>query len=369
MFSMLDEGALSHNPATGAFIPTVTPLNDGTFIAAQQVGAHLGSRDHRIEILRSNNGRDWTSGGMVDTRDEARSWSYHSVQVYQVADSRLLLRASRFWHHDNPRQFEKPEPGLPRPGPVIFWSEDRGKSWSESQYVEAPLPIDANTHHVMGNLIQLSADRWLFPIQLNNPKHHYSGPNHHGAALLFTADGGKSFGEFTILAQDPDGVIEYHDQFGVLRKDGSLYTMLWTVHTDANADLNNHWVISNDGGRTWSKPQPTNLRGQVCAPIRLSDGRIAAVYNYRHEPQGIHLALGRDAATYDTDNEIAIFRAGKETAVGKAKDEHFLSKNEKIAFGRPNGVCLADGTILIWYWCTIRGVTHTRWARVATMAP
>ena len=46
MFSMLDEGALSHNPATGAFIPTVTPLNDGTFIAAQQVGAELGSRDH-----------------------------------------------------------------------------------------------------------------------------------------------------------------------------------------------------------------------------------------------------------------------------------------------------------------------------------
>ena len=45
MFSILDEGMLSHNPGTGAFIPSVTPLNDGTFIAAQQVGSsHPESR-------------------------------------------------------------------------------------------------------------------------------------------------------------------------------------------------------------------------------------------------------------------------------------------------------------------------------------
>ena len=100
-------GWLSHNPKAGAFIPTVTPLNDGTFIAAQQVGPELGSRDHHIEILCSENGRDWTNEGSVDMRDDARPWSYHSAQVYQVSDQRLLLRASRFWNRDDPRQFEK----------------------------------------------------------------------------------------------------------------------------------------------------------------------------------------------------------------------------------------------------------------------
>ena len=218
---------------------------------------------------------------------------------------------------------------------------------------------------MMGNLIKISDDRWMFPIQLNSPKHQYSGPDHHGAALLFTTDQGENFGEFRILAQDPEGIIQYHDQFGILLEDGSLYTTLWTIDTNANTDLNNHWVMSKDGGRTWSKPEPTNLRGQVCAPIKLPDGRIAAVYNYRHEPQGIHVALGRDLSIFNTENEIVIFRAGQETMVGKPKDEHFLSKNEKIAFGRPNGVSLSDGTILIWFWSTIGGVTHTRWSRVA----
>lgn len=365
MFTNLEDGILSHNPEIGAFIPTVTPLKDGTLIAAQQVGTELGSRDHHIEVLRSENGRDWTSEGEVGMGDEERPWSYHSAQVYEVADGRLLLRASRFWHRDDPRQFEKPAAGTPRPGPILLWSDDRGRTWSEPQYVDIPLPCDEYTHHAMGNLIQISDDRWMFPVQLNSPKHHYDGPSHHGAALLFTADQGETFDEFTILAQDPDGLIEYHDQFGILLADGSLYTMLWAVDTRANADLTNHWVSSDDGGRTWSNPAPTNLRGQVCAPIGLADGRIAAIYNYRHEPQGIHLAWARDPSTFDTASEVAVFQAGREVAVGRPKDEHFLSKNEKIAFGRPNGVGLADGTILTWFWCTIGGVTHTRWARVA----
>ena len=361
MFEIIDDGALSHHPETGAFIPTITPLRDGTFIAAQQVGAALGSSDHHVEILRSGNGRDWTNEGRVDMRDDARPWSYHSAQITQVSDLKLLLRATRYWHRDDSGQFEKPEAGTPQPGPIILWSDDQGKTWSEPQFIDVPLPREEYSHHVMGNLIQLTDTHWMFPIQLNSPKHHYNGPNHHGAALLFTTDGGKTFGEFTILAQDPDGIIEYHDQFGIRLDDGSLYTMLWTVDTDANADLNNHWVRSTDGGRTWSKPEPTTLHGQVCAPIRLRDGRIAAVYNYRHEPQGIRLALGRDMSTFDTENEIAVFRAGPETMLGSPKDDHFLSKNNKIAFGRPNGVGLADGTILTWFWCTIKGVTHTRW--------
>lgn len=57
MFNIIDQGLLSHDPATSAFIPTVTPLVDGTFIAVQQVGTGLASWDQRIEVLRSEIGR------------------------------------------------------------------------------------------------------------------------------------------------------------------------------------------------------------------------------------------------------------------------------------------------------------------------
>jgi len=363
-FSIIDQGVLSHDPGCGAFIPTITPLRDGTFIAAQQTGADLDSCDHRIEILRSENGRQWRNEGPVDMHDSDQPWAYHSGQIFQAGDNRLMLRASRFWHRDVPPRNEKATRDHPGTGPVVLWSDDLGKTWSEPGFVEIELPPEAYTHHVMGNLIPISDDRWMFPIQLNSPKTHYDGPNHHGAALLFSKDQGQSLDDLTILAQDSEGIIEYHDQFGIMLDDGSLYTMLWTIDTAANTDLNNHWVMSTDSGRSWSDPVPTNLRGQVCAPIRLPDGRIAAIYNYRHEPQGIHLALAEDLSTFDTDNEITVFDAGDETVTGKPEDDHFLSLNEKIAFGRPNGVCLADGSVLCWFWCTIGGVTHTRWVQV-----
>ena len=91
-------------------------------------------------------------------------------------------------------------------------------------------------------------------IQLNIPR-KYKEVYHHGAATIFTYDGGNSRGDFRIVAQDARGIIEYHDKFGI--------------------------VLPDDQGTTCSSLQPTNLRGQVCAPILLKDGKTAAVYNYR----------------------------------------------------------------------------------------
>ena len=111
MFKIIDQGVLSHDPNTGAFIPTIIPLADGTFIAAQQVGAALASRDHRIEILRSENGREWRRQGALDLDGGTDEWSYHSAQIWEMPDRRLMLRTSRFWHCNNPRQFEKRQAG------------------------------------------------------------------------------------------------------------------------------------------------------------------------------------------------------------------------------------------------------------------
>ena len=364
MIRVLDEGILSHSRERGAFIPTITPLSDGSFIAAQDVGSELGSRDHVIEVLRSKDGREWQSDGLLEFEYDDSGVSYQAVQIYEHSSSLWFMRCSRFLK----KHLEKS--GMPIPeehppaGPVIFWSHDRGISWSEPVFIEVDLPRDTYKYHTMGNVIFFSKDYWMFPIQLNNAI-GYTESNHHGAAAIFTRDAGSSWGELAIVAQDPEGRIEYHDQFGIQLPDDQIYTMLWTVDTKANDDLNNHFVISKDFGHSWSAPQPVTLQGQVCAPILLDDGRVAAVYNYRHEPQGIRIGVSANQKDFSVSGNDYVFKAGTETMIDKPKDNHFLSKNAKIAFGRPNGIGLDDGTLLVWFWCTVNGVTHTRWARVA----
>ncbi len=116
--------------------------------------------------------------------------------------------------------------------------------------------------------------------------------------------------------------------------------------------------------RTWSEPKPTNLRGQVCSPIALPDGRVAAIYNYRHEPQGVHVAVTEDFSNFDTDHKAVVFDAGAEAALGVPESDQFLAEHMLIGFGKPAGHLQTDGTILTYFWCTSQGVTHTRWVRL-----
>jgi len=92
---------------------------------------------------------------------------------------------------------------------------------------------------------------------------------------------------------------------------------------------------------------------------------VAAVYNFRHDPQGVRVALSQDLSTYDLDNEVVVFDAGSEAMLGDPEHENFLAEHMLIAFGRPGGVQLSDGDLLTYFWCTVGGVTHTRWARVS----
>ena len=147
--------------------------------------------------------------------------------------------------------------------------------------------------------------------------------------------------------------------------DGRIYTLIWTHLYGTSDDINNHWTVSADQGRTWSAPESMNLRGQVCTPIPLPDGRVVAIYNYRHEPQGIHVALSEDLVEYDVDHEVVVFDAGAEATLGDPENENFLAEHMLIAFGKPGGVLLPDGNLLTYFWCTTEDVTHTRWVRLS----
>ena len=137
----------------------------------------------------------------------------------------------------------------------------------------------------------------MYPLETWKPE-GYEGPPDQKAAAVFSADQGQTWGEFTVIADDLTGALLWWDQMCALLPDGRIYTLIWTHQYGTSEDLTNHWVISEDGGRTWSEPRPTNLRGQVCTPIPLPDGRVAAVYNFRHEPQGIHVALTEDLGAF-----------------------------------------------------------------------
>ena len=364
MLEIIDSGNLSHVTGRGAYMPSVTELSDNSLIACQHVGEALGSPDNHIEVLRSaDSAKTWMNQGSIHGGGPAQDgWTYRGPDIQELPDGRLVMTATRFQVGEG-ALFDVDSEALQRPEMVLFWSSDRGATWSAPQVVPVDLPPDRYTANKAGDLMQLSPTRWMYPLETWKPE-GYKGPPDQKAAAVVSTDQGKTWGEFTVVADDPTGRLLWWDQMNARLPDGRIYTLLWTHVYGTSEDLVNHWVLSEDEGRTWSEPKPTNLRGQVCTPIPLPDGRVAAIYNFRHEPQGIHVAVTEDLSTYDVANEVVVFDAGAEATLGQTDHDNFLAEHLLIAFGKPKGIMLNDGTLLTFFWCTSGGVTHSRWVRL-----
>lgn len=345
-------------------MPIITTLSDGTLIACQHVGRDLSSADNHIEVLRSTNrGKTWLNEGSIHGGHPPEDgFSYRGPDIAEIPDGRLLMTATRF-ESKGDTLFDIESEALQRPELLLYWSEDAGHTWSDPQIVPVDLPPEKYTANGAGRLLQMAPDRWLYFLETWKPE-GYPGPPDQKAALVVSNDQGQTWGELTVVADDPTGAVLYWDQMPCVLPDSRIYNVFWTHLYGTKRDLTNHWSISEDQGRTWSEPRPTNLRGQVCSPIALRDGRVAAIYNFRHEPQGIHVAVGENFSYYDVDQEAVVFDAGLEATMGTTDSDQFLAEHMLIGFGKPGGHLEAEGTVVTYFWCTSQGVTHTRWVRL-----
>ena len=364
MLRITDQGILSRETDHGAFMPKITPLADGTFLACQHVGVSIGASDNRIEILRSTDEcRTWTNEGVVPGCSAENGWTYRAPSIEEAPDGQLVMSATRFECTPDSSLFNAETEGLDRPEMILLRSHDKGNSWSEPERVPCDLPTEKYTANCAGGIQLLAPDRWMWPFETWKP-HGYEAPPDQKAGAVFSSNQGRTWDDLTIFADDTSGEICWWDQMHTQLPDGRLYAMLWTHLYGTSEDLNNHWILSDDEGRTWSEPRATNLRGQVCSPIALADGRVAAIYNFRHDPHGIRIAVSEDLSNFDIENEVVVFDAGAEATLGDPESDNFLAEHMLIAFGKPSGQQLPDGDLLTCFWCTTEGITHTRWVRL-----
>ena len=361
---VIDSGIIDSKPGRGAFFPVVTRLRDGTVLCTQFVGQGLSDRNAKMELLRSDDeGCTWTNTGPIGggALVQAEGEAYRSPQIYEDDEGAWLLRFNRF-RFQSESIFDAE--GCEQPGDMLIAkSTDRGATWSEPEVVPVALPRDRYAWHGIGLMVRFPSSRWLYPFETGKPL-GCKEPSPDVAGAVVSPDRGKTWEETVVVANDPSGRLHYYDQMACLLPDGRACALLWTHDEVAKQDVNNHVTLSDDEGRTWSEPRPTNLRGQCCVPVALLDGRVAAVYNYRHEGQGVHVAVSEDLVNFDTQNEVVVFDAGDDAMVREPRSDSALDMNLTIGFGRPFGTALPNGDLYAAFWCTRDGVTHTRWVRL-----
>lgn len=139
--------------------------------------------------------------------------------------------------------------------------------------------------------------------------------------------------------------------------------MAWANDADAACDRPNAYALSDDGGETWSPPQSTGLLGQTAAPFVLDDGRVLCVYRRMDTP-----GLWANVSRLEGDRWVNAFDAplwgtapaSGHTIMGGNMSENFAA----LKFGAPCVTRLADGTLLVAFWCYEACVSVVRWFKV-----
>ena len=87
------------------------------------------------------------------------------------------------------------------------------------------LPRDRYNWNGAGSLLQLAGDRWMYPLETWKPEESTAEPDQKAAAV-FSSDQGKTWGEFSVVADDESGKILWWDQMCSIMPDGRIYTLI-----------------------------------------------------------------------------------------------------------------------------------------------
>lgn len=369
MIKIINEGILYCNQRPGyesihAHFPFIEQLSKEELICFYSRGSAMTSADKVVAKLRSTDGGNtWKEEGVVrdPSRDDKKFCYYHGAAT-KLKNGKLIAVLTRFDRSNPDELMWDPETGgYPDPDIVVLRSEDNGHLWSKPEIV--PFPEGMIGNHA-GTIIELDDKN----LMLNFETWKHSGDSEAAkqkSLALISENEGKSWDNVITVADGSRENINYFDQRITKLGNGRLLALFWTHDMKTDKDLMVHRSISDDNGRTWSGPEPTNINGAVTYPVKLDDGRLLAVYVLRHGGKpGIMAALSDDEGkSWDLADQVRLWDASGRDIIG-IKKEGELEQMLGFAFGMPHAKLLSNGDIMSCFWCTSASITHIRWCRL-----
>ena len=206
-------------------------------------------------------------------------------------------------------------------------SSDGGSSW-ERRRIEGVPPM---ARRVMTGVPLCLSDGTILAHGWGNWKP--SPPDGgHFAYVLRSTDKGESW-ELTPIGEDPSGRLDFNENELLELPDGRILAMMRSYEVPGRFNAFMQQCFSEDGGRTWSPPEPTPIWGYPPHLTLLDSGAIHCVYAHRRYPYGVRACLSHDnGATWDIENEIIV------------RDDAVTGR-----VGYPSSVQLGDGTLVTVY--------------------
>jgi sialidase-1 len=309
------------NPKRYTTFPDVKRLPNGELLCVFRDATfpervrHIEKDARVVGVVSRDGGLTWSSPEVI----HECTVCHNDPSVCVLDDGRLLLtyftwvgRSEEYVKEHNPpfaRRVDRGEWGVyAEPGGVFAM-------WGAAD----PLRWEGEPRRIRGDSLRLAATSasvletnfgdLLMPIYMREPD---KPPDR--AYVLRSEDMGKNWSDPVLIAEDRDGKIAMQEPALAQNRDGIIVCLVRT----ANAEDHLYTVRSEDDGKMWSVPERTPLIGHPADLELLPDGRMLAVYGYRHAPGwGVRGCTSEDGGiTWDRGNEFVITDRGAHSDLG-----------------------------------------------------
>jgi hypothetical protein len=355
-----------------AFFTGLCPLRSGAILCGFQVGRAKHAPDATIRLCRSRDrGNSWQElPYRFTTTLDGTPGSLAAAELIETEPGRLLLFTTWFDRSDPSRPlFDPVTEGILRSRQLLAVSTDEGDSWSPWSVLPTP---GLTGCALTGPVIQLVGGAIGFAFE-SFKEYDDPSPARHGAWLMVSRDGGRTFERPFLVAQDPRHRIYYWDQrlCPSPTPDGFI-ALFWTHDRDEKRDRNVHLLRASlqEGKAARNLPKETAIEGQIAAPLLLEDGSLLAFVVDRGRPGTMKLWRSRDGGTTWPEKECLVVHVHEErAALSQGKENidfaQFWEDMGKWSFGHPAIRPLGGGEVLLAYYAGTPDRMSIHWVRVA----
>ena len=361
-FETLDEGFVTTQPSSGSTAavcgPRVALARNGSIVCNYQTQTALGLNDFKPTVSRSlDDGRTWRYQGLMWPHLAMKYSIFGSVS--RGLDGELLFFGNRTPIDEPGESFwSDVTQGIKQNELVWSVSRDDGRVWAEPEPFPMPIPGAAESP---GAMCATRDGGWICCYAPYNSFDTKVIVDRKQIVFMRSDDRGRSWSSGSMMRFDEvdSGGAE---AWVVELSDGRLLGTCWHVDLNDDAEYENTYALSSDGGRSWSPTLSTGIRGQSTGLAALPDGRAVFVYNQRkHGEPGVRLAVCNPTESgFGVEHEQLVWTAQVRTQT-KTSGDH--GDWQDFAFGEPCVVQAEDGTLVVVFWCLqpeVRGIGFVR---------
>lgn len=341
---VLDAFTIHANPAPllvsrQAMFPGVVRLANGELVAMFSIGQAFDAADTRAHVCRSaDGGKNWSQPvPMHDATGEPLETE--SFKPLLLADGTVLATGYVFVRPDMLTPIVDPDTLVVLPlHNKHARSTDGGLSWTKPER----FGVEGRGLELSGPCIQLASGRIIGAA----PPFHL-GSDGHAGWIIASDDNGRSWFKLSEFYAAPQGNVSAWESRLCEYAPGKVAVLFWAYDNRAGVNLNNHLVLSEDGGASFGAAIDTGIRGQASNLVALDGETLLTIHAHREQPVGLVVRRIRLAG-----NAIAVEEAldlFSNDAMG-SNSADITKQFGSLKFGQPSLLALGDGEYLAACW-------------------